>query len=406
MTRLIPAFTGEWREGWRIVLGCAMASATGVALLFFTFSLFLLPLADELGVTRGQLGIVQALIITAALGSPVIGRMTDIYGFRPVYFTCTLIVAAIQVTTALLGNTLWHMALSIALIGFFSVGSTAVAITRPISAHFRVHRGKALGLVAVGASVTTMFMPPILQGVMDAYSWRGGFIALAAISIGIGIPAVALLLPRNAGRAGSGVGAKSPPPDWSFLKVPDFWFMTLSNLTMSMATAGAVSQMSPMIQEEGIGAGTAALALSVYAAGQFTGRLGGGWLLDRFEPRRVAFLLTLVPGMGFILLLLTTGLAPAALFAAAMIGLQQGAELDIFAYFVSRRFEVSRYGTIYGALAGIGWIGNAGGIVGIGLLHDAYGSYAAAQAIGSVALVIGALLILPVCLPARETVAA
>ena len=122
----------EWRVGWRIVLGCAMASATGVALLFFTFSLFLLPLAEELNVSRGQLGIVQALIITAALGSPVIGRMTDIYGFRPVYFTCTLIVATIQVTTALLGSTIWHMAISIALTGFFSVGSTAVAITRPI----------------------------------------------------------------------------------------------------------------------------------------------------------------------------------------------------------------------------------------------------------------------------------
>ena len=37
-------------------------------------------------------------------------------------------------TAALLGSTIWHMAISIALTGFFSVGSTAVAITRPISA--------------------------------------------------------------------------------------------------------------------------------------------------------------------------------------------------------------------------------------------------------------------------------
>ena len=35
MARWLPAATGEWREGWRIVLGCALASATGVALLFF-----------------------------------------------------------------------------------------------------------------------------------------------------------------------------------------------------------------------------------------------------------------------------------------------------------------------------------------------------------------------------------
>ena len=85
-----------------------------------------------------------------------------------------------------------------------------------------------------------------------------------------------------------------------------------------------------------------------------------------------------------------------------MIGLQQGAELDIFAYFVSRRFEVSKYGTVYGALVGIGWIGNAAGIIGVGLLHDATGSYAIWQAVGAGALLLGALLILPVRLPARE----
>ena len=60
----------EWRDGWRIVLGCALASGSGIVLLFFTFNLFVLPLAAELGVTRGEIGTVQALIVTSALGAP------------------------------------------------------------------------------------------------------------------------------------------------------------------------------------------------------------------------------------------------------------------------------------------------------------------------------------------------
>lgn len=394
-------FTGEWREGWRIVVGCALASGTGVALLFFTFSLFLLPIAQELGATRGELSLIQALIVTAALGSPVIGRMTDIHGFKPVFYVCTLIVAATEVIVALWVREVWAIAAGIAVIGFFSVGSTAVAVTRPVSWHFREHRGKALGLVAVGLSITTILFPPLLQLVTDSFGWRGGFVALAVISIVFGFPAVAFLLPAAGGLAGSGIGRPAEHRDWSFFRINDFWKLTLANLSMNLATAGAVSQMSPMIQEEGINAQMAALALSLFAVGQFCGRLVGGWLLDRFEPRFVAVSLTILPGTGFLILLWSSGMVPAALLAVTLIGIQQGAEHDIVAYFTASRFDAARYGTIFGALVGIGWIGSAAGIVGAGQFHDLFGSYSVGQAVSAVALLIGALLILTVRVPGR-----
>ena len=107
----------------------------------------------------------------------------------------------------------------------------------------------------------------------------------------------------------------------------------------------------------------------------------------------------MIPGSGFLLFLLTDQLLWAAILAAAMIGLQQGVELDLFAYFVARRFPIAQYGTIYGALNGFSWIGNAVGIVGIGLLHDSLGSYNLAQGIGMAALILGAVLIWAVRLP-------
>ena len=87
-----------------------------------------------------------------------------------------------------------------------------------------------------------------------------------------------------------------------------------------------------MIQAEGLDVATGALALSAFAVGQLIGRLGGGLLLDRFEPRLVAVALTELPGSGFVLLLLTDQVPLAALLAAGMIGLLQGAELDINAH--------------------------------------------------------------------------
>ncbi len=397
----LPSIPDEFRTGWRILLACSVAAGTGITLVFLNFSMFILPLSRDLGVSRGELGAVQALIITAAIGSPVVGRLADLFGVRRVYFASTVLVAAVHLLTASQASNIYHMGMATAALGFIGVGTSSVVMTRPINAHFREHRGKALGLMAVGVSLVSMVSPPVLQWVMEIWSWRAGFAAMAVAALLLGIPTVAALLPES-GRVGSGIGANrkaDAPADRRFLRERDFWLLTLSLIFMSLATAGTISQLAPMIQDEGLDASVAALALTFFAGGQFVGRLGGGWLLDRFEPRRVSFALTLAPAIGFVVLLTTAGLVPAALLAAAIIGLQQGAELDIFSYFIGRRFDVARYGTIYGALVGLGWIGNVGGLLGMGKIYDLYGSYAPGQALGIAALVISATLVLLVRLP-------
>lgn len=386
------ADANEWSLGWRIVLGCALASGSGIVLLFFTFNMFVLPLAQELDVSRGAVGKVQALIVTGALGAPLIGRAADIWGFKPVYLLCTAVVVAGQVISALFGTTLTHLAISIAVLGFFGVGSTAVVTTRPINAHFDRYRGRALGLMATGVATTAFIAPLILQPVLEAGGWRAGFLTLSAFSLFVGVPAVAFLVPASASRAHAGRPAEGKT-DWSFLFSRDFVLMGSAIVVLGIATAGFVGQLSPMIQEEGFDAKIGALAVSVFAAGQFVGRLGGGWLLDKFRPQTVAMLLTVGPGSGFLILLLTDQMLGAAILAVGMIGLQQGAEIDLFAYFVSRRFPIAQYGTIYGALNGVSWIGNGIGIAGVGLLHDRMGNYDLGQGIGMAAMVVGAILV-------------
>ena len=382
----------EWTRGWRIVLGCALASGSGIVLLFFTFNLFVLPLAAELGVTRGEIGTIQALIVTGALGAPIIGRAADIWGFKAVYLACTGLLVAGEIIAAQFASTLMHMAITIAMLGFIGVGSTAVVTTRPVNAHFERYRGRALGLVAVGVSITAFIAPLVLEPVIELYGWRGGFLGLAAFSLLVGVPAAGLIVPASANLAHLARDA-SARTDWSFLRTRDFILMALAIVVMGVATAGFVGQLSPIIQSEGFGPKIGALAVSVFAAGQFVGRLGGGWMLDMFRPQTVAVFLTIVPGSGFLLLVLSDQMLWAAILAAGMIGLQQGAELDLFAYFVARRFAIAQYGTIFGALHGVGWIGNGIGIAGVGLLHDWMGSYDFGQVFGMAALALGAVLV-------------
>lgn len=393
-----PHGESEWTLGWRIVLGCALGAGAGIVLLFFTFNMFVLPLSRELGVSRGEIGSIQALIVTGALGAVVVGRAVDRLGFKPVYLACAAIVIAGQVLSVLYSSTLVHMAVTIAVLGFFGVGTTALVLTRPVNAHFSRHRGLALGLMATGVSIFAIIAPLVLEPIIAGYGWRGGFLALSGFMALVGVPAVMLVIPHEE-RPRHANASSAHQGDWTFLRTPDFRLMTLSIMAMGLATAGFVGQLSPIIQEEGFDAATGALAVSGFAIGQFIGRLGGGFLLDHFRPQTVALVFTIIPGSGFLLLLLTDQVYWAAILAAAMIGLQQGVELDLFAYFVARRFPIAQYGTIYGALHGFSWIGNGIGIVGVGLLHDRLGSYSLAQAIGMAALTLGAMLIWAVRLP-------
>lgn len=392
----------EWQRGWRIVLGCALGSGTGVVLLFFTFSLFILPIIEEFGGSRGDMGDIQALIVAGALGSPILGRLTDRLGFRNVYFGCVAALITIELSVAFLISNVTALAVSVFFLGLLGVGTTALTVTRPVNAWFDGQRGLALGVTACGTAITTIFVPPFLEAVIATEGWRMGYVGLASLAAFVGVPAVYFLVANEPPEGVPAHHRAEGKSDWSFLGGSTFWVMALGLIIMNMAGAGFVGQLSPMIQEEGLTAQIASFAVSAFAFGQLVGRLFGGWCLDRFNPRSIVILLNLIPALGYVILWGQEASVALALTAALMIGFQQGAELDIFAFFTARRYGVARYGTVYGTLQGLGWIGNATGVIGVGRLHDIYGSYSTAQMIGAAALCLGAILLSFVRLPERE----
>ena len=385
-----PAKPSEWTDGWRIVAAAALANATGISLLFYTFNLFVLPMAADLHLTRGQGGEIQAMIIAAALGAPVIGRLADRLGFHWLFLACTLAMVATELALWRWGNSFAALALGTAVIGFIGGGSASVLLTRPVNAHFTRYRVLALGMVGTGISLTTIFVPSWLQSVIATQGWRTGYLVLAAIALVLGLPAVLALMPRNATTRGAPAAA---PLGRDYLRNRDFWLLVAANFCVGIATASAIGQLSPMLQERGLSPASAALGISSFAVGQFIGKLGGGWLLDRYDPRLVAALLNALPTIGFVLLLTQHGAFAPLMLAVGLIGVLQGADVGIFAYFVAHRFDVARYGTIFGALHGIGWIGTALGVIGVGLSYDRFGGYWAAQLAAIGLLLIAALLI-------------
>ena len=56
--------TGEFKRGWRILLASSVGIASGLSgLAFYTFGVFIVPLTEAFGWTRGQVSIASSFLI-------------------------------------------------------------------------------------------------------------------------------------------------------------------------------------------------------------------------------------------------------------------------------------------------------------------------------------------------------
>jgi MFS family permease len=175
-----------------------------------------------------------------------------------------------------------------------------------------------------------------------------------------------------------------------------FWIIVAVLCVSSISMNGAITQMSALLTDRGITAGGAALCASVLGGSSVLGRIGVGWLLDRFFGARVAFVITLTTASG-VFLLARANSFPAGCVAAALIGIGAGGEAAITPYLLTRYFGLRAFSTLYGLTWSFYAAAAAVGPVILGRAFDSTGSYASLLIIlaGALALAAAMNLALP-----------
>ncbi len=385
--------------GWRVVLAACLGVMAGFGSLFvYTFSVFVKPLAAEFGWSREAISSGFAIAaVTLGVCSPFLGQWIDRFGPRRVILICMTIFGCAIASLSLLHFGLWQFYLTCFVLGVVGNGAAHLAYSRSISTWFEQRLGTALAFVMVGAGLGAMILPVIAQSIISRFGWRAAYGSLGGIALILGLP-----LSWRYIRERGAVGRKSSPAvlsgmTWQQgLRSFSFWIITVILFVSSISMNGAVTHLSALLTDRGLTVGSAALCASLLGGSSVLGRIGVGWLLDRFFGPRVALVINLVTALG-ILLLARASSFPAGCVAAALIGIGAGGEAATTPYLLTRYFGLRAFSTLYGFTWTFYAAAGAIGPVILGRAFDATGSYSSLLTLLAAALGLAAItnLLLP-----------
>ena len=181
--------------GWFVVAGCVLVSF-GVAGGQFSFGVFLKPMTEEFGWSRGELSLAFAVtFMLSGLLRPVAGYLADRYSPK----TAVLLGVAVMGTILLLIPFISNLAQLYALFAVMSIGvtlGTGPILTKIVSAWFQTRRGLTLGLVSGAGSLGAMILVPATSLFLVLFDWKDAYWFLAVLLLVLVLPGGFLLI-RN-----------------------------------------------------------------------------------------------------------------------------------------------------------------------------------------------------------------
>jgi MFS family permease len=380
--------------GWRVVLAACFGVMAGFGSLFvYTFNVFVKPLSAAFGWNREAISLGFGLAaITLGMVSPILGRWIDRFGPRRIILPCMTVYCCAMLSLALLRSHIWQFYLTCIVLGVVGNGAAHLAYSRSISTWFQRRLGTALAFVMVGAGLGAMILPVVAQAIISRSGWRAAYLSLGSLALLLGLPlSWRYIVERGGARRETAPVAHSGLTWQQGVRSFAFWIIVAILFVSSISMNGAITHLSALLTDRGITPGDAALCASLLGGSSVLGRIGVGWLLDRFFGARVSLVVNLVTAAGIFLLAHASSFSAGCL-AAALIGIGAGGEAAITPYLLTRYFGLRAFSTLYGLTWTFYAAAGAIGPVILGRAFDLTGSYTSLLVALAAALALAAVL--------------
>jgi len=321
--------------GWYIVGTGFLANVASAFSLASTLAVFLKPLTEELGVSRGLFSLLRSVetLIGAAL-APLVGTWVDRFGGRWLMAGGALVVAIGYLMLSRVEDFWQFAAVRAALITTGDAFMGAMVINVVIARWFFQRRGRAFAFSSMGIGFAKVCMPIVAASLIAWIGWRETW-AVFAVATLILVVAPALLFvrrtPEEMGLCPDGVTAVGlrrssgetqskgsigpyefePEISWTraeAARTRAFWLLVTIFGVSSIGVTGLNLHVFAYVTDLGHSPAVAATVMSAIASMQLASPLAWGFVAERIDPRFAAMLKFLVQGLGLGLAISTSNL--------------------------------------------------------------------------------------------------
>lgn len=407
--RLLDSLGRRFFPGWAMLAVATLgmfASGPGQS---HSFSVVIGPIGDELGLSGTMVASAYGLAtLVAAMCLPFAGRLVDRFGPRRMLPAVGLTLGLACIGFALARDAV-SLALGFAALRFLGQGSLMLVCSYLVSQWFAARRGFALGIMALGFSVSIGLHPPIAQALVDTVGWRAAWMWLGVLTWLLVLPPALVLVhdrPEEHGLRPDGAAERDEPPPAvtgltlaEALRTPAFYIVTIGMFTLSMLVTAMHFFQVQVLAAQGLTAQTAARMFTISALTMVVAMPLLGRLLDRLRTERLFACGQLVMAATLVTASLIGGLASAFAYAV-MFGLANATTMTFAGYLWPRYFGRAHLGEVQGTGQMLVVVGASIGPIPFGLAYDRLGAFDLALRVSALLPVMCAVMALFLRAPA------
>jgi MFS family permease len=305
--------------GWRMLAAACALRVLGAGLHSFGFTVFFLPLSQDLNLNRTSTSLAFSLArAEGAIEGPIVGHLLDRYGPKPIMLAAVLLMGVGYLLLSQVNGYLTFLIVYLGVISLAHAGGFMHAPMVLINTWFIRHRARAITISSAAFGMGGVLIAPILSVIVQVWGWRWGAAIAGFLFLAIGIP-LSLTIRRSP--EAMGLLPDGDPPtnstgeEGAALRSRAEVDVTVAEALRSFAFWGSVLAAGirngsyhaisvhfiPLMVWKGLTQAEAALLLSVYAFLGMAATLVLGWFADKAnKPRLTAVILFAAAGAMFL----------------------------------------------------------------------------------------------------------
>jgi MFS family permease len=315
--KVVFSFLSRIFYGWRMVGLVSVIRIVGGGLHQFGFTVFFLPISQDLGLSRAATSLAFSLSrAQGAIEAPLVGYLIDRYGPRPILVTAVFLAGVGYILLSWVNS---YTSFMIVYLGVICLAFVAGFILSPMvvaNSWFIRQRARAMTFVSAAVPIGGALISPLLAIGVTSIGWRWAAFASGCIFLLVCLPlsfqlkrspeSMGLLPDGDVAPADTGVissvettnkNADADLTSRQAMKTWVFWVLVVSMTARVTCYSAATVHFVPLMVWKGLSEGAAASLLGAFAFANLVAHFVLGWIADRVNKPKLLAACQLLPAL-------------------------------------------------------------------------------------------------------------